>query len=715
MPTQASQHTFRKFPGGYPFMLGFLKRQGLRTRPSLLDLQPVAELSVDGTFLKANAAFCTMLDYPPGALKGMNHSELVAALDLHQDVEHALWQSIAHGLQATGVYPRLTAKGQTLFLSCTYHPVVGRGDKVRKIYLVATDITDHHARNVDYAGQAQAIWASHAVIEFKPDGTILLANQAFLDVLGYRASDIMGQHHKMLLFEEDAAASHYKSLWSDLKQGKHREGQFRMRRKDGSAVYLESSYNPVCDTRGRVRKVLDYATDVTERYLQDADYRARIEAIDTLQAVVIFDLDGKVIDVNPNFTAIMGFSREEAVGRTHESFIYGGERDESEIHELWKDLRQGRARDGRFRRRHKNGDAVFLRGSYTPIPDMSGRPIKVVKYASDVTETIRQRHQAQLLSLVADITDNSVVISDQDGLIEYVNPGFSRLTGYSSREAVGKKPGDLLQGPQTDRETIAQIRSRIEAREPFFGEILNYSKSGERYWISLSINPVFNARGVLERFVSIQSDVTQTKQKALDYEARTEAIERSNIVLEWVAGGALDRANALALRLLGKQSLADLAAIPELAYGKIVDAEERKALAKGETVSKDVHLMGAEGTVITFSCSVQSLRDLDGAVRRTMLYGVDISARSRAVSTMMTGVLSQIDRTASDISSVSEQTNLLALNATIESARAGEAGRGFSVVASEIKALADRSSALTHEIGSVVLSTQAKIEELQRA
>ena len=115
------------------------------------------------------------------------------------------------------------------------------------------------------------------------------------------------------------------------------------------------------------------------------------------------------------------------------------------------------------------------------------------------------------LSLVADETDNSVIITDAKGIIEYVNPGFAKLTGHTFEDAVGRRPGELLQGPHTSDETRARIRRNLEAKVPFYEEILNYTKNGEPYWISLAINPIFDESGQLTKFVSIQANIDETK------------------------------------------------------------------------------------------------------------------------------------------------------------------------------------------------------------
>ena len=159
--------------------------------------------------------------------------------------------------------------------------------------------------------------------------------------------------------------------------------------------------------------------------------------------------------------------------------------------------------------------------------------------------------EMEKLSLVANNTDNSVVITDQQGRIEFVNQGFINLTGYTENEAMGQKPGHLLQGPGTNPETVERIRWKLKEGNPFYEEILNYRKNGESYWISLMINPIKNEEGTIEKFISIQANVTQIKEKTLDYTYKLEAISRSNAIVEFDTQGNIVDANDLYLSIAG--------------------------------------------------------------------------------------------------------------------------------------------------------------------
>ena len=116
------------------------------------------------------------------------------------------------------------------------------------------------------------------------------------------------------------------------------------------------------------------------------------------------------------------------------------------------------------------------------------------------------------LALVAQKTDNAVVITDKYGITEWVNEGFTRITEYEYQEAIGKSPGELLQGPKTDPKDVEAIRSKLKSGNSFVQEILNYAKSGRTYWLRLSITPIRNEFGEIVNYIAIESDITQEKK-----------------------------------------------------------------------------------------------------------------------------------------------------------------------------------------------------------
>ncbi len=446
------------------------------------------------------------------------------------------------------------------------------------------------------------------------------------------------------------------------------------------------------------------------------ELEAKLEAIGRSQAVIDFAMDGTILYANDKFLQAMGYTLDEVRGQHHRMFVDPEERESHAYRDFWRALNAGEYRSGEYRRLGRGGREVWIHGSYNPILSRKGVPFKVTKYATDITEQVHGRNRVALLSLVADGTDNSVVITGSDGLIQYVNPGFTRLTGYSFEEVQGKKPGKLLQGRHTDPGTVREIRKCLDAQRPFYQEIMNYNKKGEPYWIALSISPVFGAEGQVDRYISIQADVTQTKIASMEFTTRMLAIEQANAVIEWNAAGRLTRLNATAMAVLRVPGLQAATALQDLQYEHLFNEEQRASLRGGSSLAVDLMVRNLEGEEVYLSTTLQGLRDVEGKPRAVVMYATDVTARRKKVAQaelLMGSVLTRISSVATEISNISYQTNILAINAAIEAAHAGDAGQSFAVVADEVRSLSLRSSGSTSEIANLVDETRKRIDGLR--
>ena len=230
-----------------------------------------------------------------------------------------------------------------------------------------------------------AIGSSQAIIEFGMDGVILAANKNFLDAFGYTLAEIAGKQHSMFLTAQDRDSPQYKLFWDNLRGGQFQAAQFKRIGKDGREVWIEASYNPVLDGKGKPFKVVKFATDVSRQKREYANLVGQVQAINKSQAVIEFGLDGTIQTANDKFLALMGYTLAEIQGKPHSIFVPPGERDTPAYKQFWDKLRRGEFEATRFRRIGKGGREVWIDASYNAILDLNGRPFKVVKYATDAT------------------------------------------------------------------------------------------------------------------------------------------------------------------------------------------------------------------------------------------------------------------------------------------------------------------------------------------
>lgn len=243
--------------------------------------------------------------------------------------------------------------------------------------------------DTEAADKLEAISRSQAVIEFDMNGTILDANDNFLDAMGYALAEIKGKHHSMFVEPAEAQSPAYKQFWERLRAGQFDAQVYKRIGKGGHEIWIRASYNPVMGEDGKPYKVIKFASDITDTKLREVDAAGQIAAISKAQAVISFDLDGKILDANENFLRAMGYSLEEVKGKHHSLFVDPQEVASEEYKQFWEKLRRGEFDARVYKRIGKGGKEVWIQASYNPIMDMNGKPFKVVKYASEVTEIMR--------------------------------------------------------------------------------------------------------------------------------------------------------------------------------------------------------------------------------------------------------------------------------------------------------------------------------------
>ncbi len=254
--------------------------------------------------------------------------------------------------------------------------------------------------NLTVAHQAsllEAINRSMASIEFDLNGVVLKANDNFFKTMRYRPEQVIGKEHRLFCTPEYARSPEYAQLWSRLRNGEFVSSTFQRIAGDGSTVWLEASYNPVKDSDGKVIRVVKYAMDVTARLQAESETRNKLQAIDRAMAVIEFDLDGTIIAANDNLLRLLGYSRQELLGKNHKMLCPPELANSAEYQDFWRRLNKGEFFSDQFKRVGKQGQTLWLEASYNPVYDANGKLWKVAKFASDVTARI-EKHEADSYS-----------------------------------------------------------------------------------------------------------------------------------------------------------------------------------------------------------------------------------------------------------------------------------------------------------------------------
>ncbi len=340
-------------------------------------------------------------------------------------------------------------------------PFTGDGHETGKIANTLEVLRDGIAKRVEddarrmeemqvgAEGIINAISRAQAVIEFKPDGTIVTANENFLKTMGYSLSEIVGQHHSIFAEADYRSGPEYRMFWDRLNRGEFVADKFLRIGKGGREVWIQASYNPIADKAGKVVKVVKFATDITTAELEANERTAKIDAIGRSQAVIEFKPDGTVLTANENFLGAVGYSISEIVGKHHSMFCERQYTTGPDYRSFWERLNRGEFVADKFKRIGKGGKEIWIQASYNPLLDPKGRVFKVVKFAADVTQiendraaaeaerTARAEEQARVVRGLADGLGH-LAEGDLTARISQPFPGEYEKLRTDFNEAMGK-------------------------------------------------------------------------------------------------------------------------------------------------------------------------------------------------------------------------------------------------------------------------------------
>ncbi|MBH3341693.1 PAS domain S-box protein [Pseudomonas mendocina] len=337
------------------------------------------------------------------------------------------------------------------------------------------DLEASHQQLQSSLARLAAVDRSTAMIEFKPDGTIVSANDNLLATMGYRLEEIIGKHHSMFCFPEYQASAEYRRFWQRLAAGEYIRERFRRRNKQGREVWLEASYNPIRGADGRVEGVLKLATDITAQVTREQEQNSMVQAISRSMAVIAFNLKGEVLEANENFEQTMGYRLDEIRGKHHRMFCTREEAESAAYRSFWERLNSGEFFSGRYQRINRHGDIVWLSATYNPVFDASGNLYKVVKFARDITAQVHQQQTesdaAKLAYEVSQRTDDSArhgaqVISETVAVVRGIADELSRAAeGISAVSQQSETISSIVQTIRgiAEQTNLLALNAAIEA------------------------------------------------------------------------------------------------------------------------------------------------------------------------------------------------------------------------------------------------------------
>jgi PAS domain S-box-containing protein len=347
------------------------------------------------------------------------------------------------------------------------------------------------------------------------EGRFLEVNRRFCEILGYEAEAVIGHHFQEFTHPDDKNLS-LSSLQAAVTPPEGRyHFQKRYLRKDGQVVWVNLSGGPVRDPGGQVLYLLSTFEDITQQKAYELQIQAERTRLQTLiqtipDLVWLKDLNGVYQFSNPRFEAFVGATKTDLLGKTDYDFV------DKELADWFREhdrlaLEAGGPSLNEEWVTFADGHRELLETIKTPVKDASGQPVGVLGIARDVTQSRKDQDRLRKLSKAIEQSPVVVVITDRAGIIEYVNPRFTELTGYLPAEAVGANPR-LLKSGTTPPEVYAGLWDTILAGRVWLGELQNRKKSGELFWESVSIAPILDEAGTITHFVALEEDITNMKR-----------------------------------------------------------------------------------------------------------------------------------------------------------------------------------------------------------
>lgn len=377
------------------------------------------------------------------------------------------------------------------------------------------------------AAQSFAIKSTLITVELGMDQNILSANDLFLKAIKYREEELIGKSHRSLIPSGRVEETQFAKLWQDLNEGKPHYGEFKHIAKDGSEIWLKATYSPLKDKNGRPYKILKLAFDVTEEKRLRLDFKEQLDSFKRSSAVVEFSPGGKIIDANDNFLDLMGYKRDEIIGRDHTLIVPDDERQAKSYLALWHKLKQGRYHIGEVKRVTKQGQIVWFQGSFNPILDLNGRPYKIIEFIIDVTarknaetrilatkEELQQK-EANLSALINNTDDTIYTIGSNYRVILFNETAakFYEALGESLR--LGSNMLDLT--PKNYYYIWKGYYDRALAGEKFSVEQAIFSdKTNQKFYLSISFNPILDEKQEVTGVSVFSRNITQRKQREID-------------------------------------------------------------------------------------------------------------------------------------------------------------------------------------------------------
>ena len=379
---------------------------------------------------------------------------------------------------------------------------------------------------------------------------------------------------------------------------------------------------------------------------------AELAAISRSQAIIQFTPDGQVLNANDNFLTLLGYRLEDIQGKHHSLFVAEDYRSSPEYQAFWQKLARGECDAGQYRRIAKDGRELWLQASYNPVLGADGKPVRIVKLATDITA--RKLQDADVQGQLSAIHKSQAVIEfDLNGTVLHANDHFLHAIGYSLDEIKGRHHSLFVRTEYRNSPDYRRFWEKLGRGEYDAGQYPRVRKDGSEVWLQASYNPIFDLNGKPYKVVKFATDITARKQHDSDTEGQLSAIKKSQAVIEFDLNGMVLDANENFLQVIG-YSLDDIkgkhhSLFVQPGYRSSADYKRFwEKLGRGDYDAGQYPRVRKDGSEIWLQASYNPIFDPNGKPYKIVKYATDITAQ-KAMSAALESLVEQVNETVSAI------------------------------------------------------------------